>query len=229
MGMGFQWHKECAKKWDSMSSNWQANSKEMWEVGSRKTILPVFSSLVKNGAILDAGCGDGYGSRKLAELGYKVVGVDLSAEMISSAQDKFHPQLDLSFIQGDILNLPYPKESFQGIMAVNIIEWTQSPQQTLETFHSLLTPNGVLALGVLGPTATPRQHSYPRLHGKNVICNTMMPWECERLLDETGFSILHQEGVYKRGVTEEMTRYLSKELCQSLSFLWMFYVSPIQK
>ncbi|HBI03021.1 MAG TPA: SAM-dependent methyltransferase [Paenibacillaceae bacterium] len=227
--MSFQWHKECAKKWDSMSSNWQANSQEMWETGSRKTILTALTGLVTKGPILDAGCGDGYGSRKLAEMGYPVVGVDLSEEMILSAQCKLSPQLDLSFIQGDILNLPYPKESFQGIMAVNIIEWTQSPQQTLETFRTLLKPDGVLALGVLGPTAAPRQHSYARLHGQDVVCNTMMPWECERLLDETSLTILHQEGVYKRGVTEEMTNTLSRELCQSLSFLWMFYISPIQK
>lgn len=227
--MNYQWHTECAKKWDSMSANWQENSQEMWEEGSRKNILPVFTHLVTKGAILDAGCGDGYGSRKLAQLGYKVVGVDISEQMIQNARDKLQPQLDLSFIQGDILNLPYPKESFQGIMAVNVIEWTQSPKQTLETFRTLLTPDGVLALGVLGPTAAPRQHSYARLHGKHVVCNTMMPWECERLLEETGFAILHQEGVYKRGVTEEMTHQLSRELCQSLSFLWMFYVSPLNK
>jgi hypothetical protein len=56
----------------------------------------------------------------------------------------------------------------------------------------------------------------------------MMPWECERLLEEAGFAILHQEGVYKRGVTDEMVNTLSRELCQSLSFLWMFYVSKLK-
>jgi len=224
--MGFQWHVECGKKWDSMSTNWQANSQEMWEEGSRKNILPVFTQFVKKGPILDAGCGDGYGSRKLAELGYKVIGVDISEKMIQNARDRLHPQLDLTFVQGDILNLPYPKGSFQGILAVNMIEWTQSPLETLKTFHTLLGADGVLALGVLGPTAAPRQHSYARLHNQDVVCNTMMPWECERLLEETGYTILHQEGVYKRGVTEDMTSRLSRELCQALSFLWMFYVTP---
>lgn len=224
--MGFDWHTECAKKWDSMSANWQANSQEMWEEGSRKTILPVFSHLVPQGRVLDAGCGDGYGSRKLAELGYEVLGVDISEEMISKAVTRMEPGLALSFHKGDLHDVPFVSQSFQGILAINVIEWTGSPRKTLKVFRQLLQEDGILALGVLGPTAAPRQHSYDRLYDKEVVCNTMMPWECERLLEENGFTILQQEGVYKRGVTEEMTAQLSTELCQSLSFLWMFYVQP---
>lgn len=224
--MSFDWHKECAKKWDSMSENWQTNSQEMWEEGSRKTILPLFTGLVTEGPILDAGCGDGYGSRKLAELGYEVLGVDISEEMISKAVSRIEPGLALSFQKGDLLDLPLEKNFFQGILAVNVIEWTISPRKTLGVFHYLLKKDGILALGVLGPTAAPRQHSYDRLYNKEVVCNTMMPWECERLLEENGFDIVHQEGVYKRGVTEDMTAQLPRELCQSLSFLWMFYVRP---
>lgn len=227
--MAFDWHTECAKKWDSMSANWQANSQEMWEDGSRKGILPVFTTLVgpDKGPILDAGCGDGYGSLKLAELGYDVLGLDISEEMIAKAQERVKPGLSLSFEKRDVLKLPFFDGKFQGIMAVNLIEWTSSPRETLQLFHRLLKNDGVLALGVLGPTAAPRQHSYERLNGHQVVCNTMMPWECERLLEENAFTILRQEGVYKRGVTEAMTSTLSHELCQALSFLWMFYVKSV--
>ncbi|MED0737760.1 class I SAM-dependent methyltransferase [Aneurinibacillus thermoaerophilus] len=226
--MAFNWHAACETHWNKMSGHWQANSREMWENGSRKTILPTLSSYIKPelGPVLDAGCGDGYGSAKLAELGFSVIGLDISEEMIKKAEKRIKPGLRLSFVKADLRELPFEKQSFQAIMAINVIEWTDDPRRMLISLKEYLKPGGLLALGILGPTAAPREHGYRRLYGEDVVINTMMPWECGRLLTEIGYTILHQEGVYKRGVTEEMTSTLSLELRQALSFLWMFYVRP---
>ncbi|WP_035099870.1 class I SAM-dependent methyltransferase [Aneurinibacillus terranovensis] len=228
--MGFDWHSACRDQWNKMSENWQANSTEMWEEGSRKDVIPVFTRYLtpEEGPILDTGCGDGYGSALLAGLGYEVVGVDLAERMIEKAKERENTKLHLSFLQGDIMNLPFAEHSFQGIMAINVVEWTASPHKTILKLKKYIKPGGILALGILGPTAAPRQHSYNRLYDKEVVCNTMMPWECGRLLTENGFEIIHQQGVYKRGVTDDMIGRLSLELCQSLSFLWMFYAKSMQ-
>jgi SAM-dependent methyltransferase len=223
--MTFNWHEACETHWNNMSDHWQANSQEMWETGSRKTILPVLTGYIspEKGPVLDAGCGDGYGSMKLAELGFDVTGLDISEEMIKKAHDRIRPELALSFTKADLRELPFPPHTFQAIMAINVIEWTDTPRELLLSLPDYLQPNGVLALGILGPTAAPRQHGYRRLYGEPVVINTMMPWECERLLVESGYEIFHQEGVYKRGVTKEMIQALSPELRQAVSFLWMFY------
>lgn len=225
--MTFNWHTACAAHWSKMSDNWKANSKEMWDKGSRQTIIPQLTEFISpdGGPVLDIGCGDGYGSSKLAALGYEVVGLDISQEMIRKAQE--HTTSNLSFVCADARDLPFAKQSFQAIMAINVMEWTDSPREMLLAWKSYVKPDGMLALGILGPTAAPREHGYRRLYGENVVINTMMPWECGRLLEESGYTIVHQEGVYKRGVTREMTDSLSLELCQSLSFLWMFYVRPL--
>jgi ubiquinone/menaquinone biosynthesis C-methylase UbiE len=227
--MGFNWHAACETHWNKMSAHWQANSEEMWETGSRKTILPVLTRYIQpdKGRVLDAGCGDGYGSAKLAELGFQVTGLDISEEMIKKAETRIKPGLALSFVKADLRKLPFPEHSFQAIMAINVLEWTDDPREMLTELKRYLQPGGLLALGILGPTAAPREHGYRRLYGEDVVINTMMPWECGRLLTENGYEIVHQEGVYKRGVTLEMTEALSLELCQALSFLWMFYARPV--
>ncbi|WCK55687.1 class I SAM-dependent methyltransferase [Aneurinibacillus sp. Ricciae_BoGa-3] len=226
--MGFDWHQACQEQWNKMSDNWQANSREMWEEGSRKNIIPVLTRYIQpaKGPVLDAGCGDGYGSMLLAQKGFEVTGIDLAGQMIEKASARISPDMRLSFQQGDVTSLPFDKEYFQSIMAINVLEWTSYPHNVLLELKRHLKPDGILAIGVLGPTAAPRQHSYKRLHGKEVIMNTIMPWECARLLGDTGFEVVHQDGVYKRGVTDDMTSRLSLELCQALSFLWMFYARP---
>jgi hypothetical protein len=75
----------------------------------------------------------------------------------------------------------------------------------------------------LGPTAQPRKNSFQRLYGEKVICNTIMPWELEQLANENGWKTVDGFGVYKKGVKEQHTKSLSKELKQALSFMWFFY------
>lgn len=228
--MTFNWHAACEMHWNKMSAHWQANSEEMWETGSRKMILPVLSRYIRPefGPILDAGCGDGYGSAKLAEQGFEVIGLDISEEMINKAKARKKPELALSFVKADLRELPFEERFFQAILAINVAEWTDDPRETLLTLRQHLRPGGMLALGILGPTAAPREHGYRRLYGEDVVLHTIMPWECGRLLQENGYEIIHQEGVYKRGVTPEITKALSPELCQALSFLWMFYARPLE-
>ena len=89
--MVHSWHKEAQIKWDESAKNWAANSKEMWDGGSRKTIIPFFVEHIPLGKVVDLGCGDGYGSLKLARAGFQVIGLDLSQKMI--------PEYDLNMAE----------------------------------------------------------------------------------------------------------------------------------
>ncbi|RWZ52319.1 class I SAM-dependent methyltransferase [Halobacillus fulvus] len=218
----FNWHKEAEKQWDDRAASWGAKSENMWDSGSRKTIIPFFSSFMNQGsAIADLGCGDGYGSYKLYQEGFKVTGLDLSQEMIDQANERMEAQ-DLSFVQGDLTDLPFDDETFDGVMAINSLEWTEVPFKGLEEIKRILVPGGKLCIGVLGPTAMPRVNSYNRLFGEKVVCNTMMPWELMKMAEESGWKMLDGHGVYKRGVTEDTVTGLDLELKQALTFMWVF-------
>lgn len=218
----FNWHEAAQQKWDDQAEFWNQNSEEMWDHGSRSTILPFFQRHVKKGSkILDVGCGDGYGTYKASQAGYDACGVDLSAQMIRMAKDRGEGE-NLSFIEGDLVALPFQDEEFEAVLAVNSLEWTENPLAALTEVKRILQPNGLACIAILGPTAKPRENSFPRLYGKNAVCNTMMPWEFERLAEEEGFKVLDGIGVYKRGVDEKMSGQLPVELRQALTFMWVF-------
>ncbi|WP_085505026.1 class I SAM-dependent methyltransferase [Thalassobacillus devorans] len=218
----FEWHKEVERQWDVRADFWNENSKTMWEEGSRKTIIPFLQKHIKpESSIADIGCGDGYGSCKLHEAGYKVTGIDISPEMIERAKRQLEGE-ELTFRQGDLAGLDVEDESYDAIMAINCLEWTEVPADALKEMKRILRPGGKMCIGVLGPTAAPRKNSYRRLYGEDVICNTMMPWEFEAMAQEMGLKVLDGHGVYKRGVTDIQLKNLSEDLQQALTFMWVF-------
>nr|WP_268741874.1 methyltransferase domain-containing protein [Bacillus sp. m3-13] len=109
-----------------------------------------------------------------------------------------------------------------AVMAINSIEWVEQPLQVLNEFQKVLKPGGKLFLGLLGPTAGPRAHSYQRLYGKEAICNTMMPWEFERLALENGWELMDGMPVYKEEAKKLDTTNLPRFLKQALTFMWVF-------
>ncbi|MGH0428007.1 class I SAM-dependent methyltransferase [Bacillus hominis] len=223
----FNWHESAEKKWDNNADFWNQNSQEMWDSGSRSTIIPFFEQYVeKEVQVLDVGCGDGYGTYKLSLTGYKAVGVDLSEVMIQKGRERGEGP-NLSFIKGDLSSLPFENEQFEAIMAINSLEWTEEPLRALNEIKRVLKKDGYACIAILGPTAKPRENSYPRLYGKDVVCNTMMPWEFEQLAKEQGFEVIDGIGVYKRGVNEKMLGQLPTELQQSLTFLWVFMLKNV--
>ncbi|ARI78902.1 class I SAM-dependent methyltransferase [Halobacillus mangrovi] len=218
----FNWHVEAERVWNDKAEFWNSRSKDMWEEGSRKTIIPFIKEHIEKGNhIADLGCGDGYGAYKLYKEGYRVTGLDLSQDMIERANKRL--EMDrLSFVQGDLTKLPFQDESFDGLMAVNSLEWTEIPYEGLEEMKRVLKPGGKLCVGILGPTAMPRLNSYRRVYGEKVVCNTMMPWELEKMAEETGWRILDGHGVYKRGVEPSAVMHLTDDLKQALTFMWVF-------
>ncbi|WP_146816616.1 class I SAM-dependent methyltransferase [Alkalibacillus haloalkaliphilus] len=205
-------------------AKWHDQAREMWDSGSRKTIIPFFEQQVPKGdSVLDLGCGDGYGSYKLWHQGYEVTGVDLSHEMISFCQSRLSEDIErLKFLQADMLQLPFEDQSFDSLMAINSLEWTEVPADAFKEISRVIKPGGYMVFGILGPTAGPRNHSYRRLYGEEVICNTMMPWEFEKMAQEQDIEVVDSMGVYKQGVQTNHINQLSHELKQSLSFMWLF-------
>ncbi|MFB4168069.1 class I SAM-dependent methyltransferase [Virgibacillus sp. JSM 102003] len=227
MTESFNWRKEAEAQWDNRAAFWNERSKNMWDNGSRKDIVPFIEKHLEKGSkILDIGCGDGYGSYKLRQSGYDVTGMDLSNEMISRAKKQLHNE-EIKFIQGDVGELPFAANSSDGIMAINVLEWTEYPERSLVELHRVLKEDGLLCIGVLGPTAGPRINSYPRLQGKEAICNTMMPWEFQKLASENNLQYVDGFGVYKEGVKEQHHKNLPLDLKQALTFLWVFMLRKV--
>jgi ubiquinone/menaquinone biosynthesis C-methylase UbiE len=216
-----EWHTSAKTRWEDNADYWHERSVEMWTSGSRKAIIPFFTKHIDTGnRVADLGCGDGYGSYLLYKKGYVVTGMDFSRKMVEIAKKQEMDQL--SFLQGDLRSLPFQDEQFHAVMAINSVEWTEDPLHTLNEIERVVTPNGYICIGLLGPTAHPRDNAFPRLHGKEAICNTMMPWELEKLAGEKGWKKVDEDWVYKKGVKSSITENLTNELKQALTFMTLF-------
>jgi len=70
-------------------------------------------------SILDLACGTGIHSLYFARKGYKVVGIDLSSDMLNIARQKARTEgLEIEFLEGDIMDLHFNKE-FDAAICVN--------------------------------------------------------------------------------------------------------------
>ncbi|RIW33074.1 class I SAM-dependent methyltransferase [Bacillus salacetis] len=218
---GRKWHDSARERWDDNAGSWHSRSVQMWTEGSRKDIVPFIMRNVPSGSSLaDLGCGDGFGSFLLNSKGYDVTGMDLSEKMVEFA--KKQERKGLNFLQGDLSSPPFEKGEFDAVMMINSLEWTQDPLEALRKASDIIKVDGRLCIGILGPTAHPRENSLPRLHGEDVICNTMMPWELEKLAADNGMVKEDEAWVFKKGVPSKLIENLSLELKQALTFMTLF-------
>ncbi|KAI8146564.1 3-demethylubiquinone-9 3-methyltransferase UbiG [Fennellomyces sp. T-0311] len=109
--------------------------------------------------MLDIGCGGGLLSESLARLGGRVLGADASPDNIKMAQyhKRQDPQLwrgpgQLEYKHTTAEDLLAAKESFDVVLAMEIIEHVNNPLQFLQTCADLVRPGGSLFLSTMSRT-----------------------------------------------------------------------------
>lgn len=95
--------------------------------------------------VLDAACGEGYGSFLLAHRAAEVVGVDLSEEAVAHARGRY-ARPNLRFEPGSITALPLPDASIDVVVSFETIEHLSPQREMLAEFRRVLRPEGVLVL-----------------------------------------------------------------------------------
>ena len=101
----------------------------------------------KGQSLLDVGCGTGHFSFWFHDLGFKVVGMDISTEMLKVARSKIKNE-KIRFIQADACNLPFPDNSFDVVTLITVLEFLSERQKALcEAFR---VSREKIFLGVLG-------------------------------------------------------------------------------
>jgi len=105
----------------------------------------VAAALVKSRRVLDAACGEGYGSFLLARTGAQVTGIDLSPDAIAHARERYCAP-NLEFVQGSVTQLPLPDACIDAIVSFETIEHLPGQREMLAEFRRVLSPDGVLVI-----------------------------------------------------------------------------------
>jgi protein-L-isoaspartate O-methyltransferase len=110
--------------------------------------------------VLDAACGEGYGSALLARAGGKVLGLDIGADAVAHARQRYGGMAGLAFAQADVTALDdYADASFDLIVSFETLEHVHAQERMLDGFARLLAPGGLLLV------STPDKHTSTDLTG----------------------------------------------------------------
>ncbi len=98
--------------------------------------------------VLDVGCGTGNFSIKLAKLGCKVVGIDISDEMLTIARKKAKG-LDIEFYNMDIYDLDFDDNEFDAVFSMAAFEFIDKPQNAIEQLFSVTKEGAQILIGTI--------------------------------------------------------------------------------
>ncbi len=96
--------------------------------------------------VLDAACGEGYGSRLLAGAGRDVTGIDIDRDAIEHAAHRYGGRSNLRYVRASCTALPFVDSSFDLIISFETIEHLAEQEAMLDEFRRVLAPAGALII-----------------------------------------------------------------------------------
>jgi len=103
------------------------------------------AAIVRGMRVLDAACGEGYGSFLLARAATQVTGIDISADAVAHARERYASG-NLTFVHGSVTDLPLPDACVDVVVSFETIEHLSAQREMLAEFRRVLTPSGVLVI-----------------------------------------------------------------------------------
>ncbi|NPD90303.1 MAG: class I SAM-dependent methyltransferase [Asgard group archaeon] len=132
------------KFWDKRAKEYDKQDKK-YELSQNKAVENTIKYLDRNHKILDFGCGYGLITAKIAEYVKEVHGIDISSEMIDVAQRKAveHNIENVSYTKATIFDDFLKEESYDVILAYNILHLLEDKKKVIESINKLLKPGGL--------------------------------------------------------------------------------------
>ena len=112
--------------------------------------------------VLDAACGEGYGSALLAGLAAQVTGIDIDAAAIAHARASYAAVANVRFEEASAATLPLPDACIDVVVSFETIEHLPRELQPrmLAEFARVLTRDGVLILSAPNPVEYSAARNY---------------------------------------------------------------------
>jgi ubiquinone/menaquinone biosynthesis C-methylase UbiE len=138
-----------------------------WFVGRHHLVLTFLRSLYRNErnlAILDIGCGTGAMSQKLGDWG-TVISADFSSLALAFSQRRGLHRL----CAADAMRLPFRHNSFDLIIALDILEHLSDDAAALREFRRVLKPGGFIIATVPAYRSLWSSHDEALMHFRRYV------------------------------------------------------------
>lgn len=185
--------------------------------------------LSQNCTVLDVACGEGYGAAMLAEAAGKVVGVDISVEVIQHAKNQYGHHANLEFVGASCEALPFPDASFDLAISFETIEHIEKQREFISELARVLRPDGILILSSPNKRLYSDAHDYHNeFHVRELYRN-----ELEELLHEAfphifwlGQKLLFHSAIWPENQACASAEYMVSE-AQQVQVTSHFPVEPM--
>ncbi len=130
--------------WDSASKNYD-KTEERFEYIHKKSRENTKRFLKDSDSVLDYGCGTGTTSCQFSNQVKEIHAIDISSKMIEIAREKAAVSkiANVRFEQSDIFDEKFSSESYDVILAFNMLHTVTNPRDVMQRINELLKPEGV--------------------------------------------------------------------------------------
>ena len=131
---------------ESVAGDWERIRKSYFD--DRVASLAIEKLLPRDLTLADIGCGTGSLTFELARFARKVIGVDLSGEMLRRARalGKEREIDNVEFHQGDALKLPLASHSVDAAFSVMVLHFLPEPERAIAGLCRITRPGGTVVL-----------------------------------------------------------------------------------
>lgn len=188
--------------WDGRAQNYDAQVGPHYAEAYEKTTARFKKYLKPTDTVLDFACGTGIVTLAVAPAVHSVRAIDVSGEMVRRAREKIERQgaENVTVTQTDLFDASLHEESFDAVLACNVLLYIEDRSEALARIRALLKPQGTLLLvsDCLGEGLTRERvrkwFEYKTGKRPYVAFDTMRL--LERSVADAGFTVLERENLF---------------------------------
>jgi 2-polyprenyl-3-methyl-5-hydroxy-6-metoxy-1,4-benzoquinol methylase len=145
-----------AARWNGNADQWTHDVRKGYDAYRELFTFPAFIDFLPPLAgldVIDFGCGEGTNTRRFAEMGARMTGIDLSERMIGHARnaEEKHP-LGITYkVSSYSTDTGFPNGSFDAVISTMALMDGPDFDAAMREAYRLVRPGGFLAFSVLHP------------------------------------------------------------------------------
>ena len=150
---------------------------ESWQTDPRRLVFTlsrykfVAKMLEDQPRVLEIGCGDGFGSRIVAQAVHQLTAIEPDPILLESALSHLPGRWPINYLHHDLTTGPLP-ERFDAIYAIDVLEHVEpaDQEQFLNSLCAMLPHHGIAIIGM--PSLESQPHASPQSKAGHVNCQS---------------------------------------------------------